>query len=166
VRIPAHPSFARYRASCGDESHEQEPAMKTMARPSFFRVFDLLLGTTNPGLKLSSWTHDGIAWERERHSFTGPKHGQTIEIVTLTRPGKRGWSVMIVKEYWWVGKESRAVKSVRWAKPIDGQRSDIMNWFRAQEAALDHKLAIGGALPAPHSKGVEEIEIFDDGDDY
>ena len=111
--------------------------MKSLAQPSFFRVFDLLLGATNPGLKLSSWTHDGVAWERERHGFTGPKHGQTIEIVTLTRPGKHGFSIMIVKEYWWVGKENRAVKAVRWAKPIDGERRDILNWFRAQEAALD-----------------------------
>jgi hypothetical protein len=143
----------------------EETAMKTMARPSFFRVFDLLLGTTNPGLKLSSWAHDGVKWERERHSFTGPNHGQTIEIVTLTRPGKRGWSVMIVKEYWWVGKESRAVKAARWAKPIDGQRNDIMNWFRAQEAALDHQLVVGDASLTSRAKDAEEIEIFDEADD-
>jgi hypothetical protein len=92
--------------------------MKSLAHPSFFRVFDLLVGATNPGLKLSSWTLDGIAWERERHSFTGPTHGQAIEIFTVTRSGRRGWSLMIVKEYWWVGKESKAVKAVRWAKPI------------------------------------------------
>ena len=109
--------------------------MKSLAHASFFRAFDLLLGATNPGLKLSSWSHDGVAWERERHSFSGPRHGLTIEIVTLTRPGKRGWSLMIVKEYWWVGQQSRAVKSLRWAKPVSGQRADILTWFRAQEAA-------------------------------
>ncbi len=141
--------------------------MKNLARPSFFRVFDLLLGKTNPGLKLSSWMHDGVAWERERNSFTGPKHGQTIEIFTLTRPGKHGWSVMIVKEYWWVGKESRALKAMRWAKPIDGERGDIMQWFRAQEAALDHQLEIGtaSAVAAEHANGVEDIEMFDAADD-
>jgi hypothetical protein len=139
--------------------------MKSLARPSFFRIFDLLLGTTNPGLKLSSWTHDGVAWERERHSFMGAKHGQTIEIFTLTRPGKRGWSVMIVKEYWWVGKESKAVKALRWAKPIDGQRTDILSWFRAKETELDRRLTVGSASPATPSTGAEEIEIFDEGDD-
>jgi hypothetical protein len=143
----------------------QGTTMKSLARPSFFRVFDLLLGTTNPGLKLSSWTHDGVSWERERHSFTGSKHGQTIEIFTLTRLGKRGWSVMIVKEYWWVGKESRAVKAVRWAKPIDGERGDIMNWFRAQEAGLDRRLAAAGASTSLHSNGGDEIEPFDEGND-
>jgi hypothetical protein len=136
--------------------------MKSLAQPSFFRVFDLLLGTTNPGLKLSSWTRDGVEWERERHSFMGPKHGQTIEIVTLTRPGRRGWSVMIVKEYWWVGKESKAVKSVRWAKPIEGQRCDIMNWFRAQEAKLDHRVFVGDGSSTPDEKDADEVKIIEE----
>jgi hypothetical protein len=136
--------------------------MKNLAQPSFFRVFDLLLSATNPGLKLSSWTRDGVDWERERHSFMGPKHGLTIEIVTLTKPGKRGWSVMIVKEYWWVGKESKAVKSVRWAKPIDGQRTDIMDWFRAQEAKLDYRIGVGDEPSNSHDKDANEIEIIDE----
>lgn len=139
--------------------------MRSLARPAFFRVFDLLLGTTNPGLKLSSWKHDGVVWERERHSFTGPKHGQTIEIVTLTRPGTQGWSVMIVKEYWWAGKESRAVKSLRWAKAIDGQRDDIMGWFRTQEAALDRRLISDAAAGAAPSTAVEAVMLFDEADD-
>jgi hypothetical protein len=48
--------------------------MKNLAHPSFFRVFDLLVAETNPGLKRSSWTHDGVAWERERQAdaFTSP----------------------------------------------------------------------------------------------
>jgi hypothetical protein len=136
--------------------------MKTLAQPSFFRVFDLLLGTTNPGLKLSSWTYEGLAWERERHSFTGATHGQTIEIVTVTKAGKRGWSVMIVKEYWWAGKESKALKSLRWAKPIEGQRSDIMNWFRGQEATLDRRM-IGDRSRTARVAEPDDMEIFDDG---
>jgi hypothetical protein len=34
--------------------------MKTFASPSFFRVFDLVLSGTNPGLKLSRWSGDGV----------------------------------------------------------------------------------------------------------
>jgi len=139
--------------------------MKNLAQPSFFRTFDLLLGATMPGLDHSSWTRDGVAWERERHSFTGPKHGLTIEIVTLTRPGRHGWSIMIVKEYWWVGKESKAVKSTRWAKPVDGRRDDILNWFRTQERALDPQLSAG---KAPISKCLTELDkarFFAEGDD-
>jgi hypothetical protein len=143
----------------------KESTMKSMARPSFFRVYDLLLGTTNPGLKLSTWMNDGVTWERERHSFTGPKHGQTIEIVTITRPGKRGWSVMIVKEYWWVGKENTALKAARWAKPIGGQRSDIMAWFSGREAALDKQVPARLISPEVRSKGVDDVELLDDGYD-
>jgi hypothetical protein len=143
----------------------EETTMKSFARPSFFRIFDLLLGTTNPGLKLSSWIHDGVTWERERHSFIGAKHGLTIEIFTLTRPGKRGWSLMIVKEYWWVGKESRAVRSVHWAKPIDGQRIEILNWFRAKETELDNQSTVGDAPLARHSKNAKQIAIFNEGDE-
>lgn len=118
--------------------------MKNLAQPSFFRVFDVLLGAANPGLKLTSWNHNGATWERERHSFNGATHGQSIEIVTVSRSGKRGWRVMVVKEYWWAGQESRAIKSLRWAKAINGQSSDILAWFRGQEAVLDRQFAADG----------------------
>lgn len=138
--------------------------MKNLAHPSFFRAFDLLLGVTNTGLKLASWTHDGVSWERERHSFSGAKHGLTIEIVTLTRPGKRGWSIMVVKEYWWTGKESKPIKSLRWAKPVGGQRSDILHWFGLQESSLGRQTT---ARPRPTAVDKTDITEFlaDGGDD-
>jgi hypothetical protein len=119
--------------------------MKSFARPSFFRVFDLLLGVGNPGLQQLRWTYDGVEFERERHSFTGPKHGLTIEIVTLTRGGRRGWSLMVTKEYWWAGAESRAFKNQRWARPLSGLRGDILAWLRAKEAMLDRTALPSGA---------------------
>jgi hypothetical protein len=111
--------------------------MKSFASPSFFRLFDLLLSTTNPGLKLSRWTFDGVEFERERHSVMGPKHGLAIEIFTLTRAGRRGWTLMLTKEYWWAGEESKALKHLRWARATSGQRGDIFSWLRTQEAALE-----------------------------
>ena len=56
--------------------------MKSFASPSFFRVFDLLLSSTNPGLKLSRWSIEGVECERDRHSFNSPKYGLTIEVFT------------------------------------------------------------------------------------
>ncbi len=113
--------------------------MKSFARPSFFRLFDLLLSVTNPGLKRSHWIHDGVEFERERNSVTGPRHGFVIEICTLTRPGRRGWSLMVIKEYWWAGAESKALKNLRWARPLSGQRGDILSWLRAQDAKIGHE---------------------------
>ena len=111
--------------------------MKNLASPSFFRTFDLLLGAGNPGATLSHWNYDGVEWERDRYSVTGRNHGFVIEIISLTRPGRRGWSLMVAKEHWWAGQRSEPVKSVHWARPVGGHRKDIIEWFRKHEAALD-----------------------------
>jgi hypothetical protein len=135
--------------------------MKNIGQPSFFRVFDLLVGKANPRLALASWGRDGIVWERERHSFSGAKHGLGIEIVTVTRDGRRGWTVIIVKEYWWAGAESKPIKSARWAKAVAGQRNDILNWFRAQEASLDSELIRN--REERFEEGVGNRDVQDDG---
>jgi hypothetical protein len=124
--------------------------MKSFAGASFFRLFDLLLSESNPGLKSARWTFEGVEFERERHSFNGPKHGLVLEIFTLTRQGRRGWSVMVIKEYWWAGAESRALKNLRWARPTSGSRSDIMSWLRAQEAALERASGANGKSTRSH----------------
>jgi hypothetical protein len=131
--------------------------MKNLARPSFFRMFDLLVSTLNPGLKLARWTHDGVDFERERHSFSGPRHSLTIDIFTLTRGGRRGWSLMVTKEYWWAGAEGKAFKNSRWARPLGGQRSDLFAWLRKQEAALDASSSFTNV-----SAQIEEDDSFDD----
>jgi hypothetical protein len=140
--------------------------MKNFAHPSFFRLFDMLLGLTNPRLERSHWRHDGVEFERERHSVSGPKHGLVIEIYTLTRPGRRGWSLMVIKEYWWVGEESKALKNLRWARPTGGNRADILAWLRAQEAKIGHQGFIqesGTALDGEETDDV--LTALDDGHD-
>jgi hypothetical protein len=113
--------------------------MKTFADASFFRLFDLLLNTSNPGLKLPQWSVDGVTWERERHSFTGSTYSFAMEVFTLTRSGRRGWALMVVKEYWWAGKNSDSLKSLHWARPINGRRTDVIAWLREQELELDRQ---------------------------
>ncbi len=137
--------------------------MKSFAHPPFFRLFDLLLSLTNPGLKRSHWMHDGVQFERERHSVTGPRHGLAIEIFTLTRSGRHGWSLMVIKEYWWAGEESKALKNLRWARPISGQRSDILSWLRAQDAKIGQESFVEKGDTAVASDG-EEVAGIEDGD--
>jgi len=132
--------------------------MKNLASPSFFRMFDLLLAATNPGIRSTRWTHDGVEFERERHSFTGPKHGLTIEIMTLTRSGRRGWSLMVTKEYWWSGADSKPLKNLRWARPIAGQRSDLLTWLREQEAALERSANSARIPPAENHAAPAEAD--------
>jgi hypothetical protein len=154
---------ARSMASINRDRLQEVGIMKNFASPSFYRTFDLLLGTINPGAKLSYWTYDDVEWVRDRYSITGRTHGIIIEIFTLTRPGRRGWSVMVTKENWWAGTESEAIKSSRWARPTSGRRSDIMEWFREQELELDrssqaiprtasHSTTVGSAGMRSHTK--------------
>jgi hypothetical protein len=112
--------------------------MKNFTSPSFFRLFDLLMSTHNPGFKRSKWVLDGVDCTRERHSFTGQQYGFSVEIFTFTRAAKRGWTLMVVKEYWWIGEDSKDTKALRWARPTGGRRNDIIAWFREQEAVLEH----------------------------
>ena len=110
--------------------------MTSFARPSFFRLFDQLMNASNPRQNWARWTIDGVEAERERHSFAGPDHGVTIEAVTLTSRGRRGWSLLVVKEYWWAGAANEALKSLRWARPVSGARSDLLAWLRTQERIM------------------------------
>jgi hypothetical protein len=136
--------------------------MKSLASPSFFRLFELLISTINRELKLLRWLHDGVEFERARHSSMGPNHGLAIEIFTLTRTGRRGWTLMVIKEYWWAGKESKPLKSLRWARITSGQRSDVFTWLREQEVALER----ASSAPRPRatrSAGVpDEEDVTDD----
>lgn len=116
--------------------------MRSLARPSFFRMFDLLLSITNSGLRQSRWSVDGVQLEHERHSFTGPRHSLTISVFTLTREGRRGWSLMVTKEIWWFGPDSKPFKDLRWARHLSGQRGDMMAWLKAQEARLEKSLLL------------------------
>jgi hypothetical protein len=136
--------------------------VRSLARPSFFRMFDLLVSTSNPGLKRTRWTHDGVEFERERHSFTSSRHGIVIEIFTLTRGGRHGWSLMVTKEYWWAGPDATPFKNLRWARPLSGQRSDLFTWLRAQEAALERALSLEmdqrHTKPSPQSIHADDQE--------
>jgi hypothetical protein len=137
--------------------------MKSFGDPSFFRLFDLLMSLTNRGLKRSHWRYDGVEFERERHSVATPRHGLAIEIFSLTRPGRRGWSLMVIKEYWWAGQDSKALKNLRWARPISGQRGDILSWLRAQEAKLRGDAFTDGAEESSAGDNDEQPAI-EDGD--
>jgi hypothetical protein len=125
--------------------------MKGFSQPSFFRVFDLLISLTNPGLKRARWAHDGVNFERDRHTFTAATHGFAIDVFTLTRPGSRGWSLIVAKEYWWLDEAGKSTKSLQWARPTGGQRTEILRWFEAQKASTER----AGKGP-PKSGGAEQ----------
>jgi hypothetical protein len=136
--------------------------MKSLASPSFFRLFDLLISTTNRELKLLRWVHDGVEFERARHSSMDPNHGLAIEIFTLTRTGRRGWTLMVIKEYWWAGKESKPLKNLRWARITNGQRSDAFTWLREQEVALERASSVAKPRATHAARAADEDDATDE----
>ena len=92
----------------------------------------------------------------------GPRHGLTIEIFTLTRAGRRGWSLMVVKEYWWAGEESKALKNLRWARPTGGQRADILSWLRVQDVKIGRQTFI--EEDEAGNAGNDDLAAVEDGD--
>jgi hypothetical protein len=130
--------------------------MRSFASPSFFRLFDRIVAAANPGLKQTRWTFGGVQFDHERHSFTGRTHAFSVETFTLTRTGRRGWSLLVTKEYWWVGGTSDAARMSRWARPTEGRRGDIIGWLQAQEPTFarageggERSGAVGDATGTP-----------------
>ena len=66
---------------------------------------------------------------------------------------------MVAKEYWWAGEQgNKALKNLRWARATSGQRSDILDWLRAQEAALEGSSAKSGKLRATGDVAIADEE--------
>lgn len=120
--------------------------MKSLSDAAFFRVFDALLGAGNPGLKRASWDFASVHWERERLSASRAAYSHVHEIFMLVHAGRPKWTLMVVKEYWWGAKEGEVLRSVRWTRPMNGRRADILAWFRNQEQTMETR---GGVTSRP-----------------
>jgi len=116
--------------------------MKTLSGSSFFRTFDLLIGTSNPGLKLDAWEVAGVQFERGRHSYGSHSYSFAVDVFVLTRPGKRGWQLLVAKQYWWDGGRKRAIKTQAWSQPLVGSQREIMAWFREREQMLERRAPV------------------------
>jgi hypothetical protein len=137
--------------------------MKSFTRPSFFRTFDLLLSMSNPGLKKSRWMVEKVTFERERYSFTNARYNIVIEIFTATyTAGRRPWSLMVAKEFWSSGTTD-TLRNTRWAKPLQGSRTDILAWFQARETSLGRQLPSMGGRISDSSEKVEDPSPAEDG---
>jgi hypothetical protein len=109
--------------------------MKTLSSVSFFRAFDLMVGASNPGLKRDRWNVEDVYFARDRHSFSGGTHCFAIEIFLLSRPGRNGWELLVVKENWWKAGQAHAIKTFRWSQRTGGHSKAIIAWLRSKEHA-------------------------------
>jgi hypothetical protein len=68
-----------------------------------------------------------------RHSFRGVEHGFSVDVFTGAKPRKRGWSMMVVREGWWLTRKQDPIRTSQWAHLVTGSRKDAMAWFEAQQ---------------------------------
>ena len=120
--------------------------MRTFADTSFFRLFDGLLGEARPDLRSTAWSHRGVDWIRERHTFNGRGAGFAIDQHVITRSGRDGWSLLIVRESWWDGHD-KPLRSTQWAKPLSGSRASLLRWLREEERRLAARTRPSASLP-------------------
>lgn len=110
--------------------------MRSFGDPSFFRLLHTLLGEAGSDLRRTKWTHRGVNWLRERHSFTSNTVSFAIEQYLITKPNPNGWSLLVVKEMWWDG-EDKSIRSTQWAKPLSGKRAKTLEWLKAEERRVN-----------------------------
>lgn len=110
--------------------------MRTFADPSFFRLIYALLDEARPGLRRTKWSHRGVNWQRQRHSFTSSETGFAIDQYLITKPGPSGWTLLVVKEMWWDGND-KSIRSTQWGKPLSGSRVKVLEWLRGEERRIN-----------------------------
>lgn len=100
---------------------------------AFFRIVDRLLSAGTTRVPKTEWSIDGVAWQRERHSYSGATHGFTIEVTTGQHAG---WTVRVVKEYWRDGR-GESTRDLQWAQVERGNRAEIVAWLKHQERGFE-----------------------------
>lgn len=110
--------------------------MRSFKDPSCLRVLHTLLGEAGTDLRRTRWTHRGVSWLRERHSFTGSTASFAIEQYLITKPNPNGWAILVVKEVWWDG-DDKSLRSTQWAKPLSGKRAKTLEWLNAEERRIN-----------------------------
>jgi len=110
--------------------------LKKIGDASFFRIVDRLLSAGTGRAPQTCWSIDGVEWQRERHSYAGATHGFTIEVTTGVRPGRPGWTLRVVKEYWRDGR-GESTRDLQWAQVESGSRAEIVDWLKRQERSLE-----------------------------
>ena len=109
--------------------------MRKIGDASFFRIVDRLLEAGTTRMPRTSWSIDGVEWQRERHSYAGASHGFTVEVTTGRATGAAPWTLIVVKEYWRSGR-GEELKSHQWAHIEVGRRADVVVWLERQERRM------------------------------
>lgn len=113
--------------------------MRNIGDPAFFRTFDMLVSAANPvGLrKKAAWEQDGTFWTFYRHSYQGGSHAFSTMVHIVEGRTRGSWRLLVVREYWWGDDDTKAVRELRWAKLLEGDRRQALAWFKGQDQSLN-----------------------------
>jgi hypothetical protein len=100
---------------------------------AFFRALDSLMPLSAAKAAGGRWRQGGVAWHRERHGYTGPEYGFSVEVTTGEKPDAPAWTLVLVKEYWWNVATGAAIKTTQWAHVRKGRRADVIAWLRREQ---------------------------------
>jgi hypothetical protein len=113
----------------------------------FFNLFSRLVAATNTDRDRDEWQVNGVHWRRQRHSLWAPTSFQ-IELHELRHTARPAWTLIFVRETWWVTDRTRAIRDACWTHLEKGSRSDVLRWFAEREVELDRK-SQGAEFPRP-----------------
>lgn len=101
---------------------------------NFLNAWHILQRATCPSATQMTWTVGDVAWQKERHSFSGGSYSVSLEIHLLRRAVRapNAWQLMMVLEYWWDGKHEM-IKNSTWGRVLDGNPKAVLAWLREQE---------------------------------
>lgn len=100
--------------------------LKGFSTTTFQSMFDRLqrAGETTAGQR--TWKAHGLNWTCERHAFYGVDHSFTTEVVQVSGSGPKAWTLMVVREGWWVGEGADPIKTRQWAHFVKGDRQKAL----------------------------------------
>lgn len=113
--------------------------LKGFSTNTFLTSFDRLqrAGETTPGLR--RWSAFGLAWSRDRLAQYGGDYSLSIDVVRVTSPGAKGWTLMMVREGWWIEEGRDPIKTRQWSHLVKGDRPKALTDFARLFDDLDQE---------------------------
>lgn len=113
--------------------------MKSFVDNAFFLLFEGILRNDRPKDEPGRWEVSGVSWQYERHSYESADYGFVVETYEITSV-RKGWSLLVVKENWWAGRHGENIRTARWAKPLHGNRTEILTWLKSRQRGIEGML--------------------------
>jgi hypothetical protein len=114
------------------------PLVKSFADTSFFLLFEEILRRDQPKDAADRWVTAGVSWLHARHSYQGGDYGFAVETYEASSSAKN-WTLIVVKEHWWAGRNGEVIRSAHWAKPLRGSRASIISWLKSRQREIEER---------------------------